>query len=189
MSLMQSIHLAIEFAARAHGDQKRKLGDLPYITHPMAVALMLSLAACPGEVIVAGILHDTLEDTPVTLEDIRRDFGPRVAFIVEGASELDKSLLWEERKRHTVDALRGAPLEVKMVVCADKLHNVLSIRRAVLEAGEEVWGRFRRGRERQEWYYRSLAGGLASDTDHEGYRGLLAEYRSAVEELFGKASP
>jgi len=175
---------AINVAARAHRNQNRKSEDLPFITHPFAVGVILARAGCSEEVIVAGILHDTVEDTPMTLEDIRREFGERVASIVESASEPDRSLPWEERKSHTVESVKTAPLEVKMVVCADKLHNVRTIEGSMKEIGDGVWSRFRRGKEQQEWYYRTLAESLSADTEHRGYQMLLTEYRQAVEELF-----
>ena len=86
------IDLAIEVAAKAHQNQVRKGTDIPYITHPLAVGIILAKAGCSDEVIVAGILHDTLEDTPLTLDCIQETFGPRVASIVKGASEPDRSL-------------------------------------------------------------------------------------------------
>lgn len=187
--LPEAIDLAITLAAKAHLYQKRKSEDLPFITHPFAVGIILSRIDCPEEVIVAGILHDTVEDTDVTLDGIRRQFGGKVADIVEGASEPDKSLPWEERKNHTVRSLKTAPVEVKMVVCADKLHNVKTIAAERERIGDQVWSRFRRGKEQQEWYYRSIAESLSLRTDHEGYRRLLAEYRMAVDELFDPPQP
>jgi len=184
--LSETVDLAITLAAKAHLHQRRKSEDLPFITHPFAVGLILCKIDSPEEVIAAGILHDTVEDTEVTLDEIRRQFGRKVADIVEGASEPDKSLPWEERKTHTVEFLRTAPLEVKMVVCADKLHNVKTIERERRRIGDRVWERFRRGKEQQEWYYRALIDSLAVETSSRGYRKLLSEYRLAVEELFGK---
>jgi (p)ppGpp synthase/HD superfamily hydrolase len=182
--LPETIIRAINVAARAHLHQNRKSEDLPFITHPFAVGIILARAGCSEEVIAAGILHDTVEDTPLTLEDIRREFGERISSIVQAASEPDRSLAWEERKTHTVESVRTASLDVKMVVCADKLHNVRTIAGSMRETGDGVWSRFRRGKEQQEWYYRTLAESLSSDTEHRGYRMLLAEYRNAVEELF-----
>jgi (p)ppGpp synthase/HD superfamily hydrolase len=182
--LPETMLRAINVAARAHLHQNRKSENLPFITHPFAVGLILSRAGCSEEVIAAGILHDTVEDTSMTLEDIRREFGERIAALVGSASEPDRSLSWEERKTHTVETVKKAVLEVKMVVCADKLHNVKTIADAMKEIGEQVWSRFKRGKEQQEWYYRSLAESLSSETEHRGYQMLLAEYRKAVDDLF-----
>ena len=92
---MSLLDTAIEVAARAHRDQLRKGTDVPYITHPYGVGLMLARAGYDEEVIAAGILHDTVEDTDVTPEQVRETFGARVADIVRGRSEQDKDLPWE----------------------------------------------------------------------------------------------
>src|SRR5438045_7386901 len=97
------IDLAIEVAARAHYGQVRKGTDIPYISHPYAVGMMLARAGCPEEVIAAGILHDTVEDTYITLEYLRETFGEQVTLIVEGCSEPDHgSAPWEVRKAHSL---------------------------------------------------------------------------------------
>jgi (p)ppGpp synthase/HD superfamily hydrolase len=79
------IDLAIEVAAKAHENQFRKGTDIPYITHPLAVGLILAKAGCSDDVIIAGILHDTVEDTSITLDYIRDTFGNKVSTIVKGA--------------------------------------------------------------------------------------------------------
>ena len=102
------INNAIDVAMRAHQNQFRKGTAIPYVTHPLAVGIILAKAGCADEVIVAGILHDTVEDTPMTLDNLRDLFGEKVADIVKGASEPDKSLPWEDRKRHTLNFLKTA---------------------------------------------------------------------------------
>src|SRR3954447_19078300 len=106
---MTLIDKAIETAALAHRDQVRKGTNIPYISHPFAVGMMLAQADCADEVVAAAILHDTIEDTDITLDDLRRDFGEQVASIVAGCSEPHKSHPWEERKRHTIEFMRTAP--------------------------------------------------------------------------------
>ena len=132
------IDLAIEVAVRAHQNQVRKGTDIHYITHPMAVGIILAKAGCPDEITVAGILHDTVEDTPITLDYIRDTFGKKVTMLVEGASEPDKSLPWEERKEHKVNYLKTAPLSVRLVACADKLHNIRTIVAEHEKIGDQV---------------------------------------------------
>ena len=95
------IDLAIEVAMKAHHKQLRKGTSIPYVTHPLAVGIMLAKIGCSDEVIVAGILHDTVEDTDITLDYIRDTFGNQVVKIVEGASEPEKTLPWKDRKKHT----------------------------------------------------------------------------------------
>ena len=143
------VDAAIEVAEEAHRGQFRKGSGIPYISHPRAVARILSDAGCSEELVAAGILHDTVEDTSLTLDFIREKFGERVAKIVQGCSEPDKSLPWEQRKLHTVEFLKTAPLEVRTVTCADKLHNLLTIIADYEVMGDDVWDRFSRGRTRR----------------------------------------
>ena len=154
------IEEAIEIAAEAHQGQYRKGTRTPYITHPYAVGLILLEAGCPEAVIVAGILHDTVEDTELTLEFIQERFGGYIAGIVEGCSE-DKALRWRARKTERIEALRSASPEVCTVTCADKLHNLRTIISAYDIIGEAVWERFHGGVADQAWYYRSILNAIS----------------------------
>jgi len=179
------IDFAIEVAARAHHGQFRKGTDTPYISHPYAVALLLSEAGCSEGVIIAGILHDTVEDTSLTLEYICKNFGRKVAEIVEGCSEPDRSLPWEQRKKHTVEFLKTASLEIRTIACADKLHNLRTIIADCQVIGDDVWVRFGRGKKAQEWYYRELVASLCGQSDCQRVGKIFQQFREAVEDLFG----
>ena len=87
---MSIIDQAIIFAAIAHKDQTRKSTNIPYVSHPFAVGMILQKAKCSDEVVAAGILHDTLEDTSTTYEELAEEFGTKVAQLVRSASEQDK---------------------------------------------------------------------------------------------------
>ena len=154
------IDRAIEIAVKAHQKQKRKGTKIAYITHPFAVGIILAKAGCSEEVVAAGILHDTIEDARIKRSRIREEFGEKVASIVEKCTEPDKRRSWRKRKQHTLDSLKKAGLDVKFVVCADKLHNIRTIARDYRKVGDRVWKRFRRGREDQKWYYTSLVESL-----------------------------
>jgi (p)ppGpp synthase/HD superfamily hydrolase len=173
---------AIVFAAKAHAKQTRKGTDIPYISHPYAVGMYLLKAGCAAEVVAAGILHDTLEDTETTHEELAETFGVRVADLVKAASENDKSLPWEARKRHTIDKLKEASLEEIQVIVADKLHNLRSIRDDLAVHGERVWERFKRGRSEQHWYYAEIAKALAP---RKAEFGLIGELEREVAAVFG----
>lgn len=183
---MDLIYRAIEFAARAHRTQMRKGSDTPYISHPYSVGLILTRAGFDPEVVAAGILHDTVEDTAVTPEDLREYFGEKVASIVEGCSEPHREAHWEERKAHTISYLKSAPYEIRAVACADKLHNLSTIADEYAISGDYVWGRFKRGRQQQEWYYRSLAEVLCDYTP-PGQPAIpfCEEFTSMVKQVFG----
>lgn len=149
------IEHALEIAAEAHQGQYRKGTNTPYISHPYAVGLLLMEAGCTESVIIAGILHDTVEDTPLTLDFIRDEFGEQVAAIVEGCSE-NKSLRWRARKTERIEALKTASMEVCLVTCADKLHNLRTIISEYAQIGDTVWERFHGEVADQAWYYRSM---------------------------------
>ncbi len=154
------IEEAIEVAAEAHQGQYRKGTRTPYITHPYAVGLILMEAGCSEALIVAGILHDTVEDTDLTLEFIQEHFGAYVANIVDGCSE-NKALRWRARKTERIEALRSASPEICTVTCADKLHNLRTIISEYDVIGTEIWERFHGGVEDQAWYYRSVLGAIS----------------------------
>jgi (p)ppGpp synthase/HD superfamily hydrolase len=182
------IFRAIEFAARAHSGHFRKKTRIPYIVHPLGVAKILIEYDCAVDVVAAGILHDTVEDTPVTLEDLERAFGKRIAELVAAASEPDKSDTWDNRKGHTIGYLRTAPEEVLLIACADKLDNILSIREDCERLGEAVWRRFNRGRKKQGWYYTSLAEVLSGRMKNEPGRSLARRFSDEVRRLFTSPS-
>jgi (p)ppGpp synthase/HD superfamily hydrolase len=180
------IDRAIEAAVKAHRKQVRKGTRTAYITHPFAVGVILAKAGCSEEVIAAGLLHDTVEDARVKLSRIREEFGEKVAYVVEKCTEPDKRRPWNKRKQHTLDSLEEAALEVKFVVCADKLHNIRTIARDYRRVGDRVWRRFRRGREDQRWYYTSLLNSLRSRRKNASYEKLYKELKREVEDVFKK---
>jgi (p)ppGpp synthase/HD superfamily hydrolase len=177
---MDLIEKALQVAAKAHDNQYRKKTNIPYITHPIAVGMILMKAGYGDELIAAGILHDTVEDTPLTLKNIEETFGSKVARIVEGCSEPDKTLPWEDRKRHTIEYLKTAPLEIRVVVCADKLHNIRSISDDYEQMGEDVWTKFKRGKDKQKWYYQNVLASLGLQSSFN----LLEELKIEVNRLF-----
>ena len=116
---------AKQFAIEAHMGQVRKSEpDKPMVMHPIGIANILKEYTYDDEVIAAGFLHDVVEDTQYTIEDIEKNFGQSIAVLVKGASEPDKSLYWEERKLHTINETKTLPLKNKLVICADKIHNL-----------------------------------------------------------------
>lgn len=177
---MDVIEKALQIAGQAHEGQYRKHSKIPYITHPVAVGMILMKEGYSEEIIAAGILHDTIEDTSLSLEDVVRLFGPTIAGIVQGCSEPDKSLSWEARKEHTIEFLKLASKEIRTVACADKLHNIKSILNDYEQCGDLVWERFNRGRDQQEWYYRNIVNSLGYSSSFK----LLDELKDEVDRLF-----
>lgn len=125
-----AITRAIRFSTKTHEvyqKQKRKGKDIPYITHPLMVGLILALAGATEEVIVAGILHDTIEDSTkekkVTSEMLTERFGSNVAGLVQSVTELHHDAPWEQRKQDAVDHIREFSHESVLVKAADVLAN------------------------------------------------------------------
>jgi (p)ppGpp synthase/HD superfamily hydrolase len=179
--ILDLFSLVVEAATVAHGKQTRKGNGTPYITHPFTVALLLLQAGCSEETVAAGLLHDTVEDTNLSFEEIVHKFGQQIARVVRECSEYDKSKGWEERKQHKIDHLHTVSLEACMVMCADKLHNIRATVREFEAKGDDVWGRFNRGKEKQEWYYRSVVDVLGKRVPDFPLYSLL---KQEVDELF-----
>lgn len=177
---------AIEFAARAHAGQYRKGTRIPYIVHPLAVARILIEHDAPDDVVVASVLHDVVEDTRVTLPEIRAAFGDAVAALVEGMSEPNRKDTWEHRKQHTLDWLADAPLNVVLIKVADQLDNIRGIRQDYLAQGEAVWKRFNRGREKQKWYHEQLATVFQQRLTSPQGQLLAQEFAANVRAVFGE---
>jgi (p)ppGpp synthase/HD superfamily hydrolase len=176
------VEKAIELAVQAHAGQKRKGSEQPYIVHPLTVAMLLMKYGYPEPLVIAGLLHDTLEDTGLSEEEIRRVFGDAVAELVRGCSEPDRSLPWEERKKHTLEYLQTAPREVCIVACADKLQNVCAMAADHAKLGDNLWHRFNAPKEKQHWYYTELSKVLGARLENETIAGLLSQ---EVNRLFG----
>jgi (p)ppGpp synthase/HD superfamily hydrolase len=128
---------------------------------------------------MAGILHDTVEDTVLTLKEIEEQFGLGVAGIVEGCSEPDKSLPWEERKEHSLEDLKTVSDGVWLVSCADKLQNVRDMAVEYMKHGDVIWRYFNRGKEQQIWHYQSMVESLAGNRDYNP--DLFDEYKAEVD--------
>lgn len=145
------------FAINAHMGQIRKSEpDKPMIIHPISVGMLLEEYGYDEQVIAAGYLHDVVEDTKYTIEDIKREFGNEVANLVMGASEPDKSLSWEERKAHTIEETKKLPLRNKSIICADKINNLEDLMLKFQKSGKRDFKAFNRGEEQQKWYYTNV---------------------------------
>ena len=178
--------VAIQYATEMHEGQTRKDGKTPYIIHPLSVGRVLSQAECSAETVTAGILHDVIEDTEATLEDIQNMFGTEVAGIVQDCSE-NKNLSWKERKQHTIETLGHVSLEACMVTVADKDNNLTSTLEEINRLGpEHVWDDFKQGRKEQEWYFRGIVNTLKERVSEmtEGQKQSFFSFEEKVEKIF-----
>ena len=182
---------AIGFAARAHAKQRRKTGyAMPYIAHPFAVAMILQQMGCGEIVVAAGLLHDVIEDTEVTLTEIRDLFGDEVAKIVAFCTELPKkNHSWEERKVQMIESLKEAPIEAKLVASADKYHNLNHTLANFRDQGEGVWKRFGQNMETQAWYYHSVFESITVNVPNLDLYPIFESLRQVIDELFRDITP
>jgi len=174
---------ALAFAARTHRTQTRKGSGIPYIGHLLGVASLVIEDGGSEDETIAALLHDAAEDQggEAMLAEIRATFGDAVGDIVLACSDTleETKPPWQTRKETYLEHLRAQPPAVLRVSLADKLFNARAILRDYLVVGDELWDRFRAGREGQLWYYDELA-----DVFAELSRGPMAsELREVVDEL------
>jgi (p)ppGpp synthase/HD superfamily hydrolase len=180
------IFKAIDFATRAHSGQYRKGTKIPYITHPLNVAKTLIQLECSETIIAAGILHDTLEDTRVTFDELLEIFGREIANLVSLTSEPNKSdWIWENRKAHTLKYLKTSSEQVLILSLADKLDNIRSFREDHERIADKLWKRFNRPKEKQKWYYEELATIFSDRLVDDKCRPLVDSFRIDVKSVFG----
>lgn len=175
------VEKAAAFAARSHEGAYRKGTKIPYIVHPLETAVIVSVMASDEELICAALLHDVVEDTGVTEEELRREFGVRVTELVMEETE-DKTKSWKERKSATIHHLEHASMECKILVLADKLSNLRSTARDYFLMGDEIWERFNeKNKSEHAWYYKGIAKRLVGLEQYPAYQ----EYTALCKLVFG----
>lgn len=151
------MYTAINFANKAHRGQKRKLGGDPFIIHPLAVAGLLADHYSDKTLIIAAILHDVVEDTPVTFDQLRDKFGEEITQIVADVSQTEKNLPWKERKdRYFEHLTKKASENAVRVSAADKYHNLQDIASWWQKEGDEIFTHFNASKEEIMANYRRL---------------------------------
>lgn len=185
---MDRITEAFLFAARAHEGRVRKGTNVPYILHPMEAAAIIGGVTQDEDAVVAGLLHDVVEDADVSPDALRERFGERVCAMVmadteEKRRDFPASETWRDRKRETLARVgRCADDATKAVVLGDKLSNLRAIHRDYSTFGDALWERFnQKDKFMQAWYYRGFIEALSSLADTAAYR----EYCELCERVFG----
>ena len=179
------IEKALMYAVLAHSGQVRKgKPSEPAIVHPLAVAEILRQYGADDNVIAGGYLHDVPEDTDRTLEDIKRNFGEDIMHLVDVASELDKNKTWEERKTDKIEKMKNKTLREKLIVIADKISNIEDLERIFKEKGCTDFSAFKRGKEKQEWYYRNIYESLINNADKQN--PLFVRLENGINNVFGR---
>ena len=174
---------AICFAVQAHHNTERRGKGFPYIVHPMEAVEIVATITADQELLAAAALHDTIEDTDVTVEQIREAFGDRVAELVHAESDqingelfngANEEETWHARKQAAIDRLAKASHDAKIVALGDKLSNMRAIWRDYQIKGDDIWNIFHvKDKASHEWHYRGLAESLSELKDTFAYQELV----------------
>jgi len=177
---------AIIFAVRAHAGTERRGKGFPYIVHPMEAVEIVATMTRDQELLAAAALHDTVEDTDTTVEQIREEFGDRIASLVASESDIVLEGLpaedsWHARKQAAIDRLARASHDAKIVALGDKLSNMRAIARDYAQQGDALWNLFHaKDPKDHEWHYRGLADALRELEDTFAYQ----EFVKLINQVF-----
>ena len=158
--LTKQFEAALQYAVRLHSTQVRKCTNVPYISHLLSVASIVMENGGSEEEVIAALLHDAVEDQggAKVFDEIQRLFGSQVGEIIAGCTDAwaEPKPPWRERKEKYITHLYEVSPSVLLVSCADKLHNARSILTDYRKNREDVWMRFKGGKEGVLWYYREI---------------------------------
>ena len=182
----QLVDRAILFAVKAHSGTERRGKGFPYVIHPMeAMAIVATITPDP-ELLAAAALHDTVEDTDITLDVLRAEFGERVAKLVADESDVftegkSEEETWHHRKKAAIDRPARAPHDAKIVALGDKLSNMRAIARDYAAQGDALWNIFHaKDPKDHEWHYRGLADALRELQDTPAFQ----EFEQLINQVF-----
>ena len=189
--MMDKVTIAIEFAAKAHDGMERKKDKTPYILHPLEAAVIVGSMTDNRDVISAAVLHDVVEDTEITIEEIEENFGSRVRVLVESETEDKRADLppedtWRIRKEESLEELESCgDTDVLMLWIGDKLSNMRSFYRIWKVEGDSMWQSFnQKDPSQQKWYYCKIAELTSSLKEYSAWQ----EYNELVKIVFGKVN-
>lgn len=184
---------ALCFATERHKGQVRKNGNIPYILHPIEVATIVATMSDDEDLLCAALLHDTVEDTNTTLEELTENFGKRVSLLVLTETEnkrenLPPNATWQIRKEETLIMLEHTrDLDVKKLWLGDKLANMRSIARDYMVMGDDVWLAFnQKDPKKQIWYYATIARCLYDLHNYAAYKEYIALVKFVFEKHLGE---
>lgn len=188
---MELVSEAIAFALKVHDGMRRKNSAVPYILHPLEAAVIVSTMTDDQKVIAAAILHDVVEDTDITIDEIEEKFGKRVRELVASEtenkrSEIPASETWRIRKEESLEVLKNTlDIGVLMVWVGDKLSNIRSIYRELQQEGNTMWNKFNQTDVNEHaWYYFSIV----KLTERLSHTSAWLELKTIVELVFGKGA-
>lgn len=186
---MDIISKAMHFAIDAHKGERRKGDGEPLVLHAMEAASVVATLTKDETVIAAAVLHDTVEDSDVSLDTIRAEFGGRVAELVAAETEnkrrdIPADISWKIRKEEAIEVLKNTnDTAVKMIFLGDKLSNMRSFYNLKQRLGDKMWERFNQKNSKEHhWYYRTIADNLRDFADTLAFK----EYDGLVSLVFNE---
>ena len=194
MNFTPRLHAAIALAAKLHEGQFRKDAEqTPYVSHVYGVMCILSKYTTDEDVLIAGLLHDVLEDVKLPYDEkmkiISDNFGEKVLHIVQGVSEekdpmekTDEKETWQDRKNKYLEKLRHERPEVMLVSAADKIHNLISMSQDYEKEGEAIWERFNSPVDKKVWFFEQVAAALQGRLES----GIVHELKGEVDKFKSK---
>ena len=180
---------AIIYAVKAHKGVPRRGRDFPYIVHPLEALTIVATMTSEPELLAVAVLHDVVEDTDCTVEDIRVEFGDRVAELVDAETEKhdhsrSREESWLDRKKAALEDLRRAGRDVKIVALGDKLSNMRAIARDFARYGDDFWQQFHaKDPQSHAWRFRALVDAMSELKGLEAYE----EFAALVDKVFTEA--
>ena len=173
---------AVRLAIEAHGGTERRGKGFPYVLHPLEAATIVATATNDPEMLAAAVLHDVVEDTDISIDQLRQLFGDRVARLVH-TETAPKGLSWRAKREHQVARLAAADRDSQLVALGDKLSNMRAIALDHAAIGDALWSRFNApgGKQDIAWYYRALADALAPLADTAAWREFDALAHSVFD--------
>jgi (p)ppGpp synthase/HD superfamily hydrolase len=179
---IELILYGMRFAYQHHARQYKKFGGAPYMAHLLSVAALVTEYGGDSEQIVAGALHDCVEDTPVSLEMLENAFNPRIRRIVEGCSDwygdgISPKPDWKTRKKNHIEKLRNCDADVALVCGCDKLDNMQSLIKGLSAEGHDIYKLFKGGRDGTLWYYSAALYAIAPKMPEKLKQDCMSTYR------------
>lgn len=175
---------AVKLAVDAHSGTERRGKGFPYVIHPLEAASIVATVTNDPEMLAAAVLHDVVEDTDVSMERIREEFGDRVAMLVQHETAPAGQLGWRQKRQIQMEQIASTDRDSKIVALGDKLSNMRAIANDYCLIGDSLWSRFHapEGKKDIEWYYRGLAEAMSELSDTLPFQ----EFVSLIDQTFGK---
>lgn len=172
---------AIHFATIAHSGQRRRNENVDVIFHPYTVGMILLKLGCSEEIVCSGILHDIIEDTNYDYEDLKNNFGIKIANNVKKVSEDSNIDNWRTRKESFINQIKDEEKDIITLEIVDKLHNLLSEYER-FKKGVNIWSNSPAGYEDNKWFYEEI---YFLGKNKNVNKDLLDRYKFLMEEYFG----